>query len=89
MAAPHFTIVSEKYATSATVTQQSVKGPRFITEERIADGPRAGIAGPPFLGKLIWEAKMAMASRDHVMDHGPKGLVGHKGSDGTTPFDRV
>ena len=32
---------------------------------------------------------MAMAARDHTMDHGTKGLTGHKGSDGSTTSDRL
>ena len=32
---------------------------------------------------------MQKASLDHVNDHGPKNLTGHKGSDGSKPFERL
>lgn len=32
---------------------------------------------------------MQKASLDHVTDHGPKNLTGHKGSDGSKPFERL
>jgi uncharacterized protein YkwD len=32
---------------------------------------------------------LSLAARDLVQDHGPKGLTGHRGSDGTSPFDRT
>ncbi len=32
---------------------------------------------------------LSLAARDLVNDHGPKGLTGHTGSDGTSPFDRM
>ena len=30
-----------------------------------------------------------MAAQDHVKDQGPKGGIGHTGSDGSTPFSRM
>ena len=38
---------------------------------------------------LQWESEMQRASLDHVNDHGPKNLTGHKGSDGSKPFERL
>jgi uncharacterized protein YkwD len=32
---------------------------------------------------------MARGARDHVRDQGPRGAVGHAGSDGSQPWDRV
>ena len=42
---------------------------------------------PPFDEKL--NQNMCRACLDHVNDTGPKGLTGHTGSDGSTPFDRL
>jgi uncharacterized protein YkwD len=38
---------------------------------------------------LIFDDKLAKATSDHVKDTGPSGLIGHTGSDGSSPFDRL
>jgi len=39
--------------------------------------------------KLEASAGLAAAARDHVRDTGPRGGMGHRGSDGSEPADRV
>ena len=38
--------------------------------------------------ELEWKKELMMASRDHVMDTGPIGILGHAGSDQSLPKDR-
>ena len=41
------------------------------------------------LGELQWSEGLAQACFDHILDQGPKGAEGHKGSDGSSPFARI
>jgi uncharacterized protein YkwD len=41
------------------------------------------------MGTLRWSKGMTAAARDHVRDQGPTGLMEHRGSDGSTPAQRV
>ena len=38
---------------------------------------------------LHWNTELAQAAKDHVMDIGPKGMVQHESSDGTTVKERL
>jgi uncharacterized protein YkwD len=38
---------------------------------------------------LDWEDGMWFGSFDHCADCGPKGVMGHTGTDGSSPFDRM
>jgi uncharacterized protein YkwD len=38
---------------------------------------------------LDWEDGVFLAARDHCLDQGSQGLVGHYGSDNSSPFDRM
>ena len=38
---------------------------------------------------LRWNEELGRASRDHVIDIGPKGLVQHESSDGTSVKERL
>lgn len=38
---------------------------------------------------MKWDDSLAVAARDHANDIGPKGIVGHSGSDGSTMTDRI
>jgi uncharacterized protein YkwD len=42
-------------------------------------------ASPP----LAPRPGLSLASRDHVLDQGPRGSVGHTGSNGSRPRDRI
>ena len=39
--------------------------------------------------RFKWEPMMKRACKDHVIDQGPEGLTGHRGSDGTAPHQRM
>ena len=38
---------------------------------------------------LEWSRGLIFAAQDHCEDAGPKGIFGHTGSDGSSPFDRM
>jgi uncharacterized protein YkwD len=39
--------------------------------------------------KLRLSAGLSRAARDHVLDQGPQGSIGHNGSNRSTPFERI
>ena len=43
----------------------------------------------PLTTPLIRNDEIYKATRDHVLDTGSKNMVGHKGSDGSSPLDRA
>lgn len=62
------------------VTKEGVKA----VDEAIAFLKQVKAVGP-----LEYSAGLSRAARDHVEDLGPKGQVGHGGSDGSDPASRV
>jgi len=38
---------------------------------------------------LTWSDEIWKAARDHVKDHGPKSMIGHTGSDGSSVQQRI
>jgi uncharacterized protein YkwD len=53
-------------------------------DEAIAD-----LRGQNSLPLLSWSDGLAQAARDHVNDIGPKGIIGHDGTDGSNPLSRI
>ena len=41
------------------------------------------------VGSLSTSKGLSLAAEDHIDDQGPRGSVGHSGSDGSTPFSRM
>lgn len=41
------------------------------------------------VANMTWSDGLALAARDHCMDHGPKGLVGHFGTENSSPWSRI
>jgi uncharacterized protein YkwD len=68
-----------------------MEGQRIISKE----GKKAVQEAIDFLktvqpvGRIEESAGLARAARDHVEDIGPAGLVGHVGTDGSQPEDRI
>lgn len=87
------------YATYLEALRSYYKGNRFeepgeipvITQEGVAALNDAinHLKSMTPVGALAWADGLAKAAADHVKDTGPKGLLGHTGSDGSSMSDRV
>ena len=71
-----------------------LKRPGESKNLRTKEGPAAVHETIEYLKKiepvpeLEWQQEMQAASRDHVLDTGPKGKTGHNGTNGSTPKKR-
>ena len=65
--------------------------PAIRTQEGIAavDEAIRYLRSTGAVGSLSYSSGLEKAATDHVRDTGPKGIVSHTGSDGSTPRDRV
>ena len=65
------------------------------TTLRTKEGPAAVNEAIEYLNRistvrpLRWHEELSRAARDHVLDIGPKGLVQHESSDGTSVKERL
>ncbi len=65
--------------------------PTIMTEEGVSavDEAIRFLKSVKPVAKLKFSEGMSKAAMDHVKDQGTKGMLGHKGSDGSQPSDRV
>jgi uncharacterized protein YkwD len=47
------------------------------------------LSSAPPVKPLLPSQSLSLAAKDHVLDTGPKGMVGHTGSDGSSPVVRI
>ena len=80
----------------AHYTGKNYKPPGAVVTLVTQEGACAVEDAVSFLNKQLpvqpferMSVSMTRAARDHVLDTGPKGLIGHTGSDGSSPFDRL
>jgi len=73
------------------LTLQKEDGTLILTGEGViaVDDAIAFLEDQESLGPFLVSKGLCNAARVHVNDQGLKGLLGHKGSDGSTPTDRI
>jgi uncharacterized protein YkwD len=65
------------------------------TNIRTNEGAKAVKEAIEYLGKaekvppVVWSKELAKACKEHVDDVGPKGIMSHEGSKGTTVKERI
>jgi len=80
-----------KYLEAATEAKKDDKSPGPPPKLRRLDGDTDAWKTAPIIGTaaLTEEDDMTSACKDHVDDTGPTGVVGHKGTDDSTPETRL
>jgi uncharacterized protein YkwD len=89
----------EEYATYLEEIKKHYKGNIYSEPDRIPISTQEGLKAVDEAIEVLKSMKpvsaltsskgMSLAAKDHVKDTGSKGVTGHNGTDGSSPFDRM